>query len=410
MSKWSPLIYGRTYEVDFRLIAMPEYFDTEARKWVENYILATTQIPEKLPGNPRWSLFTNKNYCVVATTCMVQELFANGLSQQPTNMATDFRGRPVYAFIGYVARNKNGQFPPLPAYDELKLEKFQSSYQRYVEKCWDVKPYQPESKHPILASEDENISYQTFSETNGSVRSNNCNINLLQDSRLLFPEIEREILWAAVTDKVIKSEQHSISVCLGLPSQREAVNSPFLNATASNVSAPISVPIRTTVKPVEPTPSRSREPVELSTRPTYVADELSDNYSEKSDSSIISIEECVGSIIGGIAGRFIRIPLSGIIAAGSFPAIALGAGIGWIAIGAVTNKGLGGAIVNKTSELLGSLTGSSNRDRNIDRIENVNNLQSNSKTQNQNFGFKAMDKSNDKQDEQNQENQKREWF
>ncbi|MBD2278886.1 hypothetical protein [Aphanizomenon flos-aquae] len=236
--KWSALIYGRTYEVDFRLIAMPEYFNVnvQARTWAENYILATTQIPEKLSGNPRWSLFTDDKYCVIATTCMVGELFPNGTSHETKDITTDFRGRPLYAFIGYVAeRDESRQFPTLPAYSDLNLEQFQLLYQKYVEQCWDVKPYQPESRQPILTSEkDVKFSFPTtekdvkfsFPTTDDA----KLHLNIDQKRIRVWSEEYKSDVWNTVIQEIEISDQ-PISVCLSLSTPREAENSPFLNAT-----------------------------------------------------------------------------------------------------------------------------------------------------------------------------------
>ncbi|MGF1676586.1 MAG: hypothetical protein ACFCUV_23345 [Rivularia sp. (in: cyanobacteria)] len=239
--KWSALIYGRTYEVDFRLIAMPKYFDfdVKARTWAENYILATTQIPEKLSGNPRWSLFTNGNYCVFATTCMVKELFPNDISQETKDITTDFRGRPLYAFIGYVARKdeESGKFPPLPAYSDLKkLEQFQLSYQENLEKCWDLKPYQSKSKEPILTREEE----VKFDFT----KSNSRELQLNQDPKKIraWSEEYQSDVWNSVVQEInqeIDIFQQPISVCLGLSSPRDADKSPFLNATVLRLDTSI---------------------------------------------------------------------------------------------------------------------------------------------------------------------------
>ena len=223
--KWSALIYGRTYEVDFRLIAMPEYFDVKARQWAENHILATTQIPEKLSGNPRWSLFTNEEYCVLATTCMVKELFSNDVSQEAKDITTDFRGRPLYAFIGYVAKkDESGKFPPLPAYNDLKLLQFQLSYQKYLQGCWDVKPYQSESKKPILTSEEE-IKFN-FTE----IISSELQINQDRKKIRVWSEEYQSDVWNTVIQEINIFHQ-SISVCLGLSTPRDAEQSPFFNAT-----------------------------------------------------------------------------------------------------------------------------------------------------------------------------------
>ncbi len=225
--KWSALIYGRTYEVDFRLIAMPKYFvDIKDRIWAENHILATTQIPEKLSDNPRWSLFTNEKYCVFATTCMVRELFPNNISQDTKDITTDFRGRPLYAFIGYVAERdqKSGQFPPLPAYSDLKLEQFQLLYQKYLQQCWDVKPYQPESKQPISTNE-EDVSFKSRQIADSELQLNQN----LKKIRVWSQEYNSDV-WNTVIQEIEIFPQ-PISLCLGLSTPRDAENTPFLNVT-----------------------------------------------------------------------------------------------------------------------------------------------------------------------------------
>ncbi|MGF1676583.1 MAG: hypothetical protein ACFCUV_23330 [Rivularia sp. (in: cyanobacteria)] len=408
MSNWSALVYGRTYEVDFRLIAMPEYFDSDVKKWAENHILATTQIPEKLSGNPRWSLFTDGKYCVFATTCMVRELFPNGFSQETKDITTDFRGRPLYAFIGYVAKKdeESGQFPPLPTYNDLKLEQFRPLYQKYVQQCWDVKPYQAQSRQPISTSEDYGSLVE--SDINGSLESS-FDINSSQDYRLLFPETERETLWTAVADTIMQSSQPSISLCLGLASQKDAVISPFLNATANNVETRTSISVKT--KPIEPTPPQLVEPLVPPTPSNYVFDESSN---DDSDNSIVSIEEFVGSLVGGIVGRFLLIP--GVVIAGGIPGMILGAGIGWIAVGAVTNKGVGAVFAMKMMELLDSVNSSTDTHSNTTDFNEIhnpnNNSHRNSQTQDPNFGFKPTGNSKNQLDDENQESQKKpdNWF
>jgi predicted lipid-binding transport protein (Tim44 family) len=196
----------------------------------------------------------------------------------------------------------------------------------------------------------------------------------------------------------MQSSRHSISVCLGLSSQKEAVNSPFLNATTSNVVTRTPVPVKTVVKPIEPTQSQLTKPLETPTPSTA-------NNSSEIGSDEQHIGGVVGGVVCGVFGGVVggSIPLSGGIP-GVILGATLGAGIGWIA---------GEIIVTKTGELLGSITSSQNTDSDINQIQYPNsNSQSNSQRKNQNFGLKPTDNSDNQLDDKNQDSQKKpdNWF
>ena len=76
-SKWASIIFSRTYEVDYRLITLPEGFSKQDEDWANEYIYSTTKSPQNLPNNPIWSIFKNDRYCVVGVTCMLKELASN---------------------------------------------------------------------------------------------------------------------------------------------------------------------------------------------------------------------------------------------------------------------------------------------------------------------------------------------
>ncbi len=58
-SKWAGIVYGRSYNLDFRLIAIPEDFTINETHWALEHIIPTTRAAGKLPHHPRWSLFKN---------------------------------------------------------------------------------------------------------------------------------------------------------------------------------------------------------------------------------------------------------------------------------------------------------------------------------------------------------------
>ena len=123
MDLWSVIVYGRTKEVDYRFLVIPNDFQIEEQNWARKYIHGTTVYPEKLPGNPRWSLFKNHKHCVFGVTCMVKELV--GSERKYEYMAKDAGGRSLYIFVGYVAQidNYSNSLKILPNLEDLKFFK-----------------------------------------------------------------------------------------------------------------------------------------------------------------------------------------------------------------------------------------------------------------------------------------------
>ena len=130
-NKWAAFVYARTYEMDFRLIAVPQDFKENGIKWALNHIIGTTQLPENLKKAPIWSLFRNKDYCIVGVTCMARDLIG-----QETDKTKDSNNRPLYLFAGYAARlDKKHGAASIPPYTPGNLELFGLAY-KYVEDKW----------------------------------------------------------------------------------------------------------------------------------------------------------------------------------------------------------------------------------------------------------------------------------
>jgi hypothetical protein len=342
MSKWSALVYGRTYEVDFRLIAMPKDFTKTDQDWAEKYILGTTKAPEKLPEHPRWSLFKNEKYCVVGVTAMARELVQEVQDENCDNITKDSQGRPLYLFVGYVANlEKEAGCPPIPSYLGSNIDLFKPLYNKYIGQCWSIKSYQEASRVPILAEYEEldYIASQKFAEFDSDYFALN-----FKNTQVVYlwknDEKERENLWLSSAKNIATSS--SISLCLGLATQKDASKSPFLNVTASSVKEKESVP--KWIQPsVEHKENQPLPPTKLKSQP------LKMKQSIDLDKKAVELEpiEIVGGLIGGVTGLKIA-GLSGCL---------IGIGIGWVGLGLLTNKGIGGAIRRQISDSLGELHG-----------------------------------------------------
>jgi len=217
----APIVYSRTYEVDFRFIVVPEDFQQDSqsdfqlrnRDWLENHIHSTTLLVERLPDCPRWSIFKNTRHCIVGLTCMATEI-----SEDKTR---DRESRPLYLFLGYVFRSPVG-FQPIP----MDLEHFKKLY-RYVSENWEEKLYGTTGRVPILEKYQEIPS--TKSSQNAAISLDaTIKLNLEPNKIRIWTDSEefRQKLWLAAC-----AAQQPVSLCLGLPNQAAALKGHFLNST-----------------------------------------------------------------------------------------------------------------------------------------------------------------------------------
>lgn len=223
----APIVFGRTYEVDFRFLVVPEDFcnspqaniQITSQSWLEKHIDAAMCLAERLPGQPRWTIFRNKRgtHCIVGVACAAIDISEEN--------AHDQQGRELYVFLGYVFRSSEIQLIP------MQLDKFSGLYSDYVLSVWDEKIYSKNSKSPKISQ------YKDYKLSTSSINSNNQEfiqeLNFKRERIYLWPNISefRDKLWLAV------SRTKLTSVCLGLPNDASALRSPFLNGTSMDHSA-----------------------------------------------------------------------------------------------------------------------------------------------------------------------------
>lgn len=248
MCNWAEIIYGRTLEVDFRFLASPDEDRKQLLTWAEPYVLESTRMPEKLPGQPRWSVMHNERFCLIGVTCMANELAAASPDPILETMSRDNHGRSLYLFVGYVAYTKNPTADlELPPYESLDLRLFAQIYQR-VAKCWDVKPYDPKSREPISTNFQAVTALDRVScaVTHHSEQHGKQGLNTNPSFIGIFPDdaIERQRLWSLAA----KSEK-PVSLCLGLARSHDAMAGPFLNVSVAGVTAAETISLRRSEQP-----------------------------------------------------------------------------------------------------------------------------------------------------------------
>ena len=212
------IVYGRTYEVDFRFVELPcdfkqnssSGFEIKEQYWLESHIRSSTLAAEKLRRKPRWSIFKSEKYSVIGVTCMADEV-ANENTK-------DRESRPLYVFLGYVFRALD--LPMVP----MDLSFFKHLY-RSISDQWKVKAYEPSGKEPIWSSYQE-ISFDLRSNESNVQPSLVLNLNPKKIFAWLDLEEHRRDLWAAGL-----CCQYPVSICLGLPNKNTALKGDFLNGS-----------------------------------------------------------------------------------------------------------------------------------------------------------------------------------
>ncbi len=231
MSKMSAIVYGRTYEVDFRFIALPENFTDNDKKWIENYIQVTTRSPEKLTNNPRFSIVKNSQYCVFGVTCLARDL--HNIIEE----TQDKCDRPLYGFFGYVI-SVNENWEIIRCFLEPNIDLFKPLY-NYILEQWNTRKKLPS---PISISYTEKLGkYEEINNTNYlDINANKIIYNINNEKEIyLYPNSTEYnySLWSITIDNILKDSVNSVSLCLNLTNKSDLENSPFFNVTVNGINS-----------------------------------------------------------------------------------------------------------------------------------------------------------------------------
>ncbi|BAQ63130.1 hypothetical protein GM3708_3536 (plasmid) [Geminocystis sp. NIES-3708] len=231
MSKCSAIVYGRTYEVDFRFIALPENFTDDDKKWIENYIKVTTRTAEKLTNNPRFSIVKNSQYCVFGVTCLARDLH-NVIEE-----TKDKYDRPLYGFFGYVI-SVNENVEAIHCFLEPNIDLFKPLY-NYILEHWNTRK---KLSSPIRVSYNENLS--KYGEINNQkyldIDYKKIRYNTSSEKEIyLYPSSSEynHSLWSITIDNILKDSVNLVSLCLNLTNKSDLENAPFLNVTVNGITS-----------------------------------------------------------------------------------------------------------------------------------------------------------------------------
>lgn len=230
-SKWAPIIYGRTYAVDFRFIVTPDNFQEEHKKLVWEYIKITTRAAENLQGKPRWLFLRTNKRCVVGVTCMVRDLIGSYTSDESQDLTRDKLGRPLYAFVGYVSEDSMPS--GIPA---MKLELFTAPYKEFVSQKWQEDYADLGSNQDTPQDLKSNYVKQFNSDELATLDPErklipiNSLIPLNNDSIIFWSIDEAKNIWFTASQ-----DNEPLSVCFGNLTRRDLIDSEFMNAVIDEV-------------------------------------------------------------------------------------------------------------------------------------------------------------------------------
>lgn len=243
------IVYTRTYEVDFRFIALPSDFSEEDRHWIASHVYGLTRFAEGLPNNPRWFLGKRNQRCAFGITGMVADFLK--VQDQPNsvwthNITADFKERPIYAFLGY-AFQLDGSNLALPDYGQRNLEMFFPLLEM-IHQRWTVKPYEDEARSVSL-TQYQPTAIPVIYEASQRVAEITEHLNEDQQKVFLYPdsELNRQQLWHNAIALCSSSWEQEISLGLGLKNSQDGLASPYGNVTVKGL---LQVTILERPKPV----------------------------------------------------------------------------------------------------------------------------------------------------------------
>lgn len=232
-SKWAPIIYGRTYSVDFRFLVTPRNFEEPQKDFFWNYIKVTTRSAENLSGKPRWIFLRTEKRCLVGVTCMVRDLIGSHTGQDSEDLTRDRVERPLYAFVGYVSEDPTPF--GIPAMD---LELFAAPYLKFVSQKWQ-EVYADLGSNQAAPQDLKSEYEREFSLDELATPDSERNPILIDQ---LIPASEDSIIFWNIADArniwfAASEDDQPLSICLGNLTKRDVIDSKFMDAVLDEVTS-----------------------------------------------------------------------------------------------------------------------------------------------------------------------------
>lgn len=234
----SVLIYGRTYEVDYRWLANPDDFTSEDLRSALEYIQAVNKAHhEHYSGSPprdlvSWLFWSNKRYCVFGILCNVSLILDETSTQRlEKDLSRDNQTRSIpYTFLGYV-HQKPTDICKLPLiYPNLKL--FEPLCEYISEKWFEKYTNNPPLSIKYKSLEELGLSNLDLFEIDSEDRV--C-LNLKSGTVNFYPDRKEYI--DILLNLAARSERPTSLIIGKLPKKFISAGI-FLNIVASDVDSP----------------------------------------------------------------------------------------------------------------------------------------------------------------------------
>jgi hypothetical protein len=239
MSEWSPLIYGRTYEVDFRFLAVPSDFDTSRKEWALRYIRGMLQNPASLKKSSRWAIFSDDQHCVFGVACQVEKLVNTSVLNE-RQLCKDKAGRSLYVFVSCVTKmNKSQSINNIPRFSLDDQYLYNHRLQKVFIQIVNPPLWATSFRNSLSSKSSKKFPYSKVNFNSYQPRNINVRyaLNEFCDNKVFTwqDDLETEIeVWEASCQYIIAGQP--ISLCLGFDSSSMIIKSPFLNGTIVNIN------------------------------------------------------------------------------------------------------------------------------------------------------------------------------
>lgn len=208
---WFPVVYGRTLNIDFRVLTMPNGARPQEKTFIERASGLVTRQADSLTDCHRIALASEEGQILFGVACLLRDV----VGQQ--ELISSVGPRANYFFAGFWGRAIGAVV--LPSLDELNPS-FVLSHSKYVRDLW-----QTQRRNECV--DVEAISTPPWSQRHTNVEMFNETFNYRRDQAFIWRDSpnQRERLWNAAIRTVTQSSQ-PFSLYLGLNSRRD-VTTPY---------------------------------------------------------------------------------------------------------------------------------------------------------------------------------------
>ncbi len=219
-SRWAPIVYSRSRDVDFRFMALPEDGPSIGMSaLIVERIRPMLASVAALRGSPSWTVFTTGTHCIFGAAAYVSDIVAEPSEPDITIVGT----RLNYTFTGYAARLAAPVM--LPRSEQLELALLRSLLE-FVRKHWE------EREHS------RTIDWTPYSALLPVVAGGSSGGGgwTVQSQATVFSPVERSAeLWNDAAAALALPAPPPIALCTNLPHRHSARGSSYLHITARDV-------------------------------------------------------------------------------------------------------------------------------------------------------------------------------